>query len=298
MNLSERAMLATLRLGAWSGSKHDQQVTEDTAEAHKADIKEAGRYSKQLIGRKFLNKVGSKMRVARQTHRILTLPWDDEGTRILSAQGYIHYTQQMRTCRIGVEAARDEFLKSYPEYIKAAQVVLGNMFNRDDYPTGEALKNKFYLDVEIQPIPEAGDFRTKLSDNTVKAIAKDIEKRTNDRIKAAVQEVFERIAGVTTKMAERLNGYEEAVKVKGEAKVKKEATGTFHDSLVYNISELADLLPSLNITDDPRLDDLAKRLKADLVQHSPEVLRSDVNIRKATALKAEKLAKKVGAYLA
>lgn len=291
MKLSERAMLTTLHRGAWSGSKHDQQVTEDAAESHKADIKEAGRYSKQLIARKFLSKVGSKMSVARQTHRILTLPWDDEGTRILSAQGYVHYIKQMHTCRIGVEGARDEFLKNYPDYIKAAQITLGNMFNKDDYPTAAALKEKFYLDVEIRPIPEAGDFRTKLADNTVKAIAKDIEKRTNDRIKAAVQDVFERVADVTTKMAEKLNGYEEAGK-------GTDAKGLFRDSLVYNVSELADLLPSLNITDDERLADLAKRLKADLVEHSPEVLRTDAKLRKQTALKAEKLAKKVSQYLA
>jgi hypothetical protein len=144
------------------------------------------------------------------------------------------------------------------------------------------------VDVEIKPIPEAGDFRTKLADNTLKAITKDIERRTEERIKAAVQNCFERVADVTTKMAERLNAYEDA---EGQQ-------GTFRDSLVYNCVELADLLPSLNITDDPKLTDLAKQLKADLGQHSPEILRSDAKVRKQTAMKAEKLAKKVGAYLA
>lgn len=291
MKLSERAMLAVLRRGMWSGAKHDQQVTEDTAEAHKADAKEAGRYSKQLISRKFLSKVGSKMTVARQTHRILTLPWDDEGTRILSAQGYIHYTQVMRTCRLGVEAAAGEFLNGYPDHIKTAKTLLGNMFNGDDYPSVEDLRKKFYIDVEIKPIPEAGDFRTKLAGNTVKAIADDIERRTNERIKAAVQDVFQRIVDVTGKMSERLNTYE-------PSKGKDKASGLFRDSLIYNVQELAELLPSLNITEDERLASLAKQLKADLVQHSPDVLRGDAKLRKQTAMKADKIYKKVTTYLA
>ena len=291
MKLSERAMLTTLHRGMWSGQKHDRQVTEDTAEAHKADTKEAGRYNKQLISRKFLAKVGSKMTVARQTHRILTLPWDDEGTRILSAQGYAHYTQVMRTCRLGVEGAAQEFVKNYPEYIRHAKTLLGNMFNQEDYPAAEAVAKKFYVDVEIRPIPEAADFRTKLADNTVRAIVKDIERRTNDRIEAAVNDVFQRIVDVTGKMAERLNSYEPSA---GEEKT----SGLFRDSLVYNVKELADLLPSLNITDDKRLADLANQLNADLVEHSPDLLRTDVKLRKQVAMKADRIFKKVTTYLA
>jgi len=172
--------------------------------------------------------------------------------------------------------------------VKEAKVRLGSMFNATDYPDAAEVAKKYYVDVEISPIPEAGDFRTKLADNTLKAITKDIERRTQERIENAVKDVFERVVAVTGKMAERLNAYEDA---EGQE-------GTFRDSLVYNVAQLADLLPSLNIADDKRLDDLAKQLKADLVQHSPEILRSDAKVRKQVATKAEKLAKKVGAYLA
>lgn len=287
VKLQDRAMLTSLHLGSWGGQAVDRQVTEETAEAHDADIKDSGRYNKQLISKKALREVLGKVNVCRQTHKILTLPWDDSA-RILSAQGYMHYTQQMRLNRLAVEAAAKKLGEQFAEHVKEAKVRLGSMFNMTDYPDAGEVAKKYYVDVEIKPIPEAGDFRTKLADNTLKAITKDIERRTEERIKAAVQNCFERVADVTTKMAERLNAYEDA---EGQQ-------GTFRDSLVYNCVELADLLPSLNITDDPKLTDLAKQLKADLGQHSPEILRSDAKVRKQTAMKAEKLAKKVGAYLA
>jgi hypothetical protein len=289
MKLQERALLTSLHLGSWGGQAVDRQVTEEVGESHGADPKDSGKYNKQLISRKALREVLGKVNVCRQTHKILSLPWDDSA-RILSAQGYNHYTQQMRLHRLAVEAAAKKLSETFPEHVKEAKVRLGTMFNSGDYPDAAEMIKRYYVDVEIKPIPEAADFRTKLADGTIKALAKDIERRTNDRIKAAVEDVFKRVADVTGKMAERLSNYEP----KGE----EGASNTFRDSLVYNCVELADLLPSLNITDDPRLADLAKRLKTDLGAHSPEVLRTDAKLRKTTALAAEKLAKRVGQYLA
>lgn len=287
--LNERTVLTTLHIGAWGGKSVDPEVTEEVEESHKAEHRNSGTYSKKLIAPKFLRDVGSKVSVARRTHRILTLPWDDSA-RILSTTGYLHYTEQMRLQRLGMEAAVANFIQGYPEYIKEAKVRLGTMFSADDYPEKDTLRKKFMYDVEIRPVPTAGDFRAELSDSSIKAITKDIEARSNDRLKAATADVFERIFDGVSKMAERLKAFVPAI---GEEK----AEGVFRDSLVWNLAELADLLPSLNISEDKRLDDLQKQLKEQLTANSPELLRDDEKLRRQTAEKAEKLAAKVKKFL-
>jgi len=289
MKLSERAMLATLHRGSWSGTKHDQEVTEETAENHKADVKDAGRYSKQLISKKAMAKVSSKMALARNTHRVLTLPWDDDGTRILTAKGYIHYMDQMRLHRLAVEATVKEFIKKYPDYIQESKTRLGSMFNAEEYPSVDEVKSKFFIDVEIKPIPEASDFRTKLSDDQTKVIVKDIEARTKQRVEAAITDVFERILKVAGTMKDRLKDF--------EPKGSEEKGSTFRDSLVYNIKELADALPMLNVMGDARFDELAKQLNEELVNSSPEQLRSDAKLRKQAISNADRIMKKVKAYM-
>ncbi len=290
MKLSERTMLTTLRLGVWSGKLHDQDVTEEISESHKADLKDAGSYSKQIVSRKFLGPVLSVGRVVSQTHKLLTLPWDDDGTRILTAVGHGHYTDQMRLRRHAFEAAAATFCKGLPEYITEAKVRLGTMFDPDDYPTKDELKAKFSMDVEIKSVPEAGDFRTKLSDASIKAITKDIEDRSNARVEKAMNEIFQRVYGVAEKMAERLREYK-------PAEEGKPSENRFKDSLVYNIKEQADLLSSLNITNDPRITQLQKQLLDELVEHSPEILRTNDRIRNKTADKAEAILKKVKQYM-
>lgn len=290
MKLSERAMITTLSMGIWSGRLIDREVTDEVSETHKADLRDAGVYSKQLISKKFLRDITSAASVARQTHKLLTLPWDDNGDRILTATGYQHYTDQMRLRRHHFEANVVQFCKGIPGYITEAKVRLGTMFDSEDYPSKDEIQKKFSYDVEIKPVPESGDFRTKLSDASIKAITKDIEARSDARVEKAMQDVFKRVYDVTEKMSERLRAYKPADE--GEPSENR-----FKDSLVYNVKEQADLLSSLNITGDPRVEQLQKQLLAELVEHSPEILRSNDRIRNKTADKAEAILAKVKKYM-
>lgn len=281
VRLSERAMRASLRVGTWAANLTDREVTQDTGQRYDAKTG-AGRYTKQLVAHKYLRHVTAPISRAQSTHRLLTLPWDDDA-RILSSAGYQTYTQYMRVARLDIEKAADEFCNGIiKEAIVEAETRLGKMFNADEYPSADEIRKKYYIDVEFSPLPEGGDFRTKLSDNAVKSIVKDIERRERERTKKALAEVFERVAKVTGNMVERL----------------RNPQAKFQDSLVFNVSELANLLPKLNITDDKRLNELQQKMLNDLTAHSPEVLRTDTNVRQKTADKADKILAKVNQYLA
>lgn len=288
-SLSERAMLVSLHISSWSGMQVDREVTDAVNADFKAD-KKAGRYNKRLIDAQFLEGISSAHSKARAAHKLLTLPWEDDGTRVLANVGYINYTSVLKDCRLKSEAAVKEFLSDLQPAINEAKSRLGDMFKAEDYPDADELKTKFGFDVEIKPMPEGKDFRAKLSDEAVKAIVKDIERRSDQRLEAAMKDVFVRVQDVVTKMTERLREYQPAAN-------GKKASGIIRDTLVYNINELADLMPALNVTADPRIDELAAQLKAELVEHSPEILRSDAKVRQATISKADKLLKKVKLYM-
>jgi hypothetical protein len=49
--------------------------------------------------------------------------------------------------------------------------------------------------------------------------------------------------------------------------------------------------------DDKRIEDLRVKLMSDLVEHSPEILRSDNKIRQLTISKAEQILAKVRSYM-
>ncbi len=287
--LAERAMLTALHIKSWSGMMIDREVTDAVNADFKAD-KEAGRYNKRLVKASFFSGVSTAHSKARKIHRLLTLPWEDDGTRILSNTGYIEYVAKMKTAKREVESEVKAFLDNPDEYIREAKHRLGDMFKLEDYPSKDDLEAKFDFDVEVKPMPEAKDFRAKLSDENTKAIVKDIERRTELRLKNAMNDVFGRVEGLVKHMTEKLRAYV-------PAKDGNKADGSIHASMVANINELADILPILNVTDDPRITELAKILKAELVEHSPEILRVDPKVRQETLSKADKILKRVQSYM-
>jgi hypothetical protein len=291
MKLSERALLSDLHTSIWGAKSIDREVTDETNQRRGA-ASNAGRYTKNLIADTFLSEVRQAATRARDTHKTLTLPWGNSGERILSTTAYMTYTEIMRKQRHEFEAAVTRFIANYDEAIEEAKGRLSTMFDPENYAPIHLVPDKFSFDVEIKSVPEAGDFRATLDQTAVDAITKDIEARTDARLDQAMKDIFFRVHDVVSKMSERLKEYKPA----GETTSGK-VEGRFHDSLVYNVKELAQLLPTLNITQDQRIDDLSKQLLAELTANSPPLLRDDVKLRQSTAAKADRILRKVSQYM-
>src|SRR6516165_7807034 len=94
-SLSSRAMLCSLSIAQWSASKHDHEAAEEIAARHGAQP-DVGRYHKLLIPKETLAEVHQIAGEARREHYFMTLPWDDNGYRVLPAAVYMEHTEKLR----------------------------------------------------------------------------------------------------------------------------------------------------------------------------------------------------------
>jgi hypothetical protein len=94
-SLSSRAMLCALSISMWSARKQDAEASEEIAQRHGAQS-DAGRYHKVLLPKKALAEIRKIASEARQLHYFMTLPWDDNGYRVLPAAAYMEHTEKMR----------------------------------------------------------------------------------------------------------------------------------------------------------------------------------------------------------
>lgn len=290
MPLSERALLVALHISHWGASKFDREVSEEVSERHKA-VNNAGRYNKFLISKSALKEINSINSRARKVHETLTLPWEDNGTRIITTRGYMNYTEVMNDLILQHNRAVKKFLKDYPEFVEDAKKNLGSLFNSEDYPDVKTVKGKFGIDVEPKQVTDAGDFRAKVSDESAKAIAQDIERRSNERLEKAMSDVWTRITDVLEKLIDRMKAVD-------EAKPGDKRTGSLRDSVLDNIKDLADLLPSLNINSDPNLDAISKDLMNNIYDvYSSDELRKDSKLRAKVKKDAKSILSKVSDYM-
>lgn len=290
--LAAKAVLASVTIRRWTGRRLDRKITDEVNKANNAED-DAGRYNKLLISQKAFEGIGSVVRAARSRHYTMTLPWADEGARILPADLYSSFSKDFQKFREDFNKEADAFAKVYPNYLGAARKRLGKMYNGDEYPPPNAVRKMFDFGVYILPCPTSGDFRVKLAKEQVDDIRSDLEDRMKQALVDAMKDPVQRVTEVVGKMSERLKNYKPGDRDKG---VKP--TGMFRDSLVDNIKELVALLPAFNLTGDARLTKLTEAVAKQLCSTDAQTLRDDEKVRKAVAKSADAILKQAESLLA
>lgn len=266
--LQEKSMIVTLNIAQWSARKHDRSVSREVEANHQAH--NAGRYNKILAAKSYIQKIQKAAGKARSFHYENTLPWGENGERLLPSKNYFTYSSKMMELKAEFEKATDHFIGNYPAVIADAKIRLNGMFREADYPDAGQIADKFRFKVSFSNVPET-DFRVKLSEKEKAALKASAEQAVQERLDGAVKDTWQRI--------------KEAVKAVSERLTNKDAI--FRDSLFENIGDLVTLLPKLNITNDPDISQACEEIKS-LIQ-SPDVVRSSQLLRSETADKADQI---------
>ena len=278
MSLNEKAMIVYLNISSWSARKYDRRISKEIETRYNAD--EAGRYNKVLIAKEHLLNIKKIVSNVRTFHYENSLPWNDNGGRLLPSANYFNYVKSIQEFQDKYEQEVAKFLQVYPNLKEEARNRLNGMFDEEDYPHVESLREKYAIQNQIAPVPDADDFRVNLSEEEVQSIRESIEKQLENSTKIAMQDLWGRLFKVVEHMIERLS----------------DPNKKFKNSLVENITGLCALLPKLNITNDPKLNTALQEIQKKLTIYDPEVLRQNKTIRNQTAVEAQKIFDKMAHY--
>ncbi len=285
-SLSSRAMLCSLSICMWSARKHDPEASEEIAQRHGAQA-DAGRYHKVLLPKAALAEIQKIVSEARQEHYFMTLPWDDNGYRVLPASAYMDHAELMRELSDRFSPAVETLAQQFGQLVEEAKVRLGGLFRPEDYPSPEELRSKFSFETKVMPLPDAGDFRVTLGDEEKERIKRQITATVEASLQVGSRELWQRLYEAVSHLAERLHAY----KVTDDG-----VEHPFRDSVVTNLVKLVDVLPKLNVTGDPELERLAAQVRDSLLIDPQELRKSD-SVRSETAKAASAIAGRMAAYM-
>lgn len=174
-------MLVTLSVSQWTARKHDAAASKEVATNHQAG--NAGRFNKLLIDTNYLQPIAKMTSALREYHYTHTLPWTDDGRRLLPSKLYFEYTKAMRDMKAQFDTKVVDFIKAYPTIIAAERKRLGTLYNPEDYPPDVAAK--FSVAIYPEPVPSGGDLRVDIGAD-IKLVRAEIEAATQERLKAAM----------------------------------------------------------------------------------------------------------------
>ena len=275
--LSQRGILVNLKITLWSARKLDKEISLQVDRNHNAI--NGGRYNKILIAEEELKEVQRSAGAARAFLYKHTLPWEDNGNRLLPATNYLEFINQFKDHKSSFEVSASRFVKQYPKLRAQAKKRLNGLFDETDYPSIADITRKFAISVSFMQISDLTDFRLQVDQKNIASLKTQIESETYSRITEATKNIYQRMKEAISHMVEKLTT--------DDAK--------FHNSMVTNIKELIDFLPRLNFTNDPDISDLINAMNALVVD--PENLREDNRFRNETAQKASDLLAKINDFL-
>lgn len=288
---ASRAMLLKITIHHWRGKRHDRRISDEVAERYQAD-ENMGTYLKQLVAKERLATISAVTHQIRELWYERTLPWIDEGTRIVPNSLYFKTREEIDELVHRREDAVNELALNWEEVVAEAKVRLNGLFLEDDYPSADALRHAYRIDIVPMPFPSGADFRLGVlgpeSEKDEAALRAEVDAKVKDALADATRDVWQRVHDVTAKMADRLSAFSPIPQQKGD-KIDGRTISPFRDTLVENVRDLVELLPALNVAGDPILAGLTDKIEKRLCQHDAEELRKDPKLRQKTARAAQEI---------
>ena len=288
ISIASSAMLVELSISSWTARKLDKKVSAEVDSAKGAKTN-AGNYNKNLLaGTGFLDTITKYAANARAWHISQTLPWSDNGLRLLPVSNFIAYKEQLNTLETNYQALVDKFIVAYPNLVSAAAFQLGALFDRNEYPDADTVARKFKFNVNFLPVPQAGDFRVDIGEEAKQELIASCNNVYQDRLESAMKDAWGRLHEQLLRISDRLECDEVEDEVDGRwERVTKPRV--FRDSLIENAVELVDLLKHFNLTNDPTMEQARLDLRDAINDHDAQDLRDNFVAREAVKSKVDEI---------
>lgn len=285
--IPERAMIMSLNISRWMGRRLDKEASQRVTEEAGARA-DAARVNKHLVPKEALAPITTAENALRDHFYTNTLPWRDNGGRLLSRKLFTAFIEKHERLHAEFDEAVDRFLtKDYPEARAQAEFRMGDLFKPDDYPSPGTLRDKFRVTLDFEPVATSNDFRVQLDAEHVARVTSSMEEAITRRIQNAQADVWRRLLERVGSYAERLSHVNEDGK-----------PGIFRDSLVDNLEELVEMIPGLNVLDDPRIEEIRQQIIDKLSGHEPNEIRKDPELREELAGEAKAIVDQMQGFMA
>jgi len=280
ISIASSAMLVEMSISTWTARKLDKRVSTKVDLDSGTKTKVINANKNLMAGTGVLDTIVKYAANARAWHLSQTLPWTDNGSRLLPMSNFMNYKEQLGELEANYEALVDKFIVAYPSLVSAAAFQLGTLFDRNEYPDESSLKRKFKFTYSFFPVPTAGDFRIDINEEAKAEIMANCNNAYQDRLNNAMREAWGRLHECLSRMSERLTDNAD-----GSRKI-------FRDSLVENGVELVSMLKHLNITQDPQLEQARRDLQSAIGSHDLDSLRDNSNAREVVKMKVDTILSK------
>lgn len=292
ISLATSAVLVNAEVSVWSATKQDRVISNEVTTAKKADHS-AGRYVKNLLADDPTHK---QLLNYRQTVynwlRRSTYDWNGS-LRLLPVVNLPKFKAEFHQHEKAYFDLRDEFLNRYPTIVSNMAFKQGDMFDRNEYPSVDQIKDKFRIRLYVAEVPQS-DYRCAIAQDLAEDLKTTYQKQVNDEI---VPQVMADIASQFVEVMESIShccGVDEiSTSTDGEVKTKKRK---IYETTVEKAKDLCNTFRAFNLTNDAEMAKASASLEKVLNGISAEDIRESDAVRESVKQGVDDILGKFGSF--
>ena len=292
-SLASSGVLVSVTVNLWSATKLDQGISDEVSTSKNA-VSAAGRYTKNLLANnpKHKNLMNYRQTVANWMKR-MTYDWNGD-QRYLPTPDVPKFMTEYRQHQAAFGALFNDFDASYEDIIsdmafKAAG--LGDMFNRNDYPTREKMQKKYGINLFVNDVP-MNDYRVLVAKDMADELFDVYASQTQRIVDGIVTDQFKRMKDVMESLSFCCD-VDVSVGADGEQKIRKRK---IYDTTVDKARDMVRLYKEFNLTDNAELSESIAMLENTLRDVSTETLRESDLVRSEVKEGVDEILNRFGSF--
>ena len=272
MLTNDNALVWTLTIHSFDGKVADKSLTREINNSYEAD-ESAGNYTRRIVPPLMLAKTNAAKSKMRDEFNAATHPHHGKGSRTGAKKRYLDVKAIIEQHSAILDHEADHFMIQYSDWIirGGPEQYLKKMYKPNLYPEASQIRQRFFAEYSVLPytVPPTGDSSLDLT------LVQEFEKAQLKEDQLVRTDISNRIHDIVSKIYQRLI-----------------SDGKFRKDPFENLSEKAELIKTLNIFDDPRIDSIAIDA-ARLANTDLSAIRKDDSQRSTSANQANDLLAKL-----
>jgi hypothetical protein len=270
-SISTSASLVEMRIGVWSARKQDKAASTEITASKNADAGVAT-VNKKLLGNcPELDAIQKFAANVRTEHYRMTLPWSDMGPRLLPTTKFFAYQSALTRLQAEFDTLVDTFMSVYASMVSDAELKLGDLFDSAEYPDASSVRDKFYFRINYLPVPDAGDWRLDIAADAQEQLRAQYAQHYEAQLNGAMRDIWQRLHDTLAMLSRQLADQTE------DGKTPKIYSSVFDRAL-----EVLDLMETCNLTGDPSMQLMQRKLAAAFRGVTVESVKDDAFLRRDT----------------
>lgn len=220
---------------------------------------------------------------ARNYLRKISLPFPIKGCVLVPKKLIPEIQEHLKEIEWHYNSAVEDFLYWYPQTVKDAKESLGELFDECDYPTQEAVKNKFRF--QWRYITIGPSVSRVLPPSIYKEEIKKFRELMEQARSEAITALREEFVDLVTNIADKLQNHDDG------------RPRRLRDAAVENLKQFLDNFSSRNIFEDAQLAELVEQCRGIITNTNANAIRGNTQVREEVHLQMEKILAGIDASL-